>query len=213
MQGKAIGARIDRMTKNGEDPRCGRRTPFQVTHPFAAVEPKAKTQAVHRKIAEYGVHRAQFGEFLEDQPNHGPRLLVRILNHLSRRLLEVPNGHQRKVLAAFGLVTRAAQQAIAQRDQFEFAHGAFHSEEEPIVPFAGIVHAVLITQERVEDATDVDQLMPVFVGTRQSTQFQSQHHSDVIETDLGHQPLKPGAIVGGLSTEALILINHHDALR
>jgi hypothetical protein len=73
-------------------------------------------------------------------------------------------------------------------------------------------YAVLITQERIEDATHVNQLVPIFVRARQSAQFQPQHDSDMIEAHLRHQPLKPGAIVGRPTAQTLIFVNHDDTL-
>ena len=95
----------------------------------------------------------------------------------------------------------------------ELAHCAFHSQKETVIRVQWIVDAVLIAQERVEDAAYINELVPVLVRTRQSAQFQAEHHSHMIETDLRHQSLEAGTLVGGLARQALIVVDDDDAIR
>ena len=176
------------------------------------VAAKPQLQLVRDEVAKDGVGRSEFLELVEDQLDHAPCLLVGLLDDLPGGHLEVADGNVQEQLATLRLVPAAAQQAIPKRDQFKFAHGALHSQKEPIVAVQGIVDAILIAQQRVEDAAHIDELMPVLVGSRQPAEFQPQDHPDVIQAHLRHQPLKPRALVGGLAALSLILVDHHDAL-
>src|SRR5262245_45765530 len=60
--------------------------------------------------AQDRVHETQLVELLEDQANHPAGLLVRLLDDLTRRRLEVPPGHRQEQLAALRLVPAATQQ-------------------------------------------------------------------------------------------------------
>ena len=55
--------------------------------------------------------------------------------------------------------------------------------------------------------------MPVFIRTRQATQFQPKYDSHVIQADFGHQPLKPGTVIGCPAAKALVLVDDDDSLR
>ena len=121
-------------------------------------------QLVRNEVAIDRVGRSEFLEFVEDHADHAPRLLVRLLDDLAAGGLEVADGDVQEQLAALRLVPAAAQQAVPQRHQFVLAHGASHSQEQPVVAVQGVVDGILVAQQRVEDAAHVDELMPVLVG-------------------------------------------------
>src|SRR5512142_2110308 len=92
--------------------------------------------------------------------NHPTCLFVRLLNDLARGRLEVSQGDGQEQLATLRLVPTAAEQAVAHRNQLILTHGTFHTKEEAIVAVQGVVDAVLIAQQGVEDTADVDEAMP-----------------------------------------------------
>ena len=173
---------------------------------------KPQVQAVHDQVTKDRVRGTEFLELLEDQPDHPAGLLVGLLDDLARGRLEVAQGDGQEQLAALRLVPAPAEQAIAQRHQLEFAHGAPHPQEQAVVPVQGVVDAVLIAEQRVEDAAHVDELMPVLVGPRQPAQLQPQHDPHVVQAHLRHQPLEARPLVGRLAAPALILVDDHHAL-
>ena len=52
--------------------------------------------------------------------------------------------------------------------QFGFRHGALQTEEEPVVEVAGVVDAVGIADQGVEESAEFQQAMPVGVVARQA---------------------------------------------
>ena len=174
MHAVSVGPRIDRVTQDPQDAIGRRRSPFQLADASRALRPKPQLQLVRDEVAKDRVGRSEFLELVEDQLDHAPCLLVWFLDDLSGGHLEVADGNVQEQLATLRFVAAAAQQAIPQRHQFIFAHGASHAQEKPIVAVQGIVDAILIAEQGVEDATHVDELMPVLVGSRQPAEFQPQ---------------------------------------
>ena len=93
MQAVRVGSGVDRMSENRQDSRRGGGTPLQVADSLTAKSAEAKPQAIHGEVAEHGVRRTQLRELVEDELDHGSRLLIGILNHLLGGLFEVPDRH------------------------------------------------------------------------------------------------------------------------
>src|SRR5262249_55854253 len=154
-----------------QDPGVRRWPPLQLPDPPAAMAAKSQSQVVHDQVTEDRIRGTEFLELLEDQLNHPTRLFVRLWNDLARGRLEVSQGDGQEQLATLRLVPTVAEQAIAQGNQLIFTHGAFHTKEEAIVAVSGVVDAVLIAQQGVEDPTDVDEAMPVRIRPRQPAEL------------------------------------------
>src|SRR6185437_17021566 len=133
---------------------------------------ESQSQVIDDQVTEDRVGGAELVELVEDQPDHLTDLLVRLLDDLARGRLEVSQGYGQEQLAALRLVPGAPEQAVAHRNQLIFTHGTFHAEEEAIVAIQGVVDAVLIAQQGVEDAADVDEAMPFRVRPRQPAELQ-----------------------------------------
>jgi hypothetical protein len=65
-----------------------------------------------QEVAEHGVDAAQLVELVEDRPDHGARLLVRVEGQRAGWRLDVPARHLEEQLAARRLVELAAVEAI-----------------------------------------------------------------------------------------------------
>jgi hypothetical protein len=189
-----------------------RRPPLQVPAPAAPGAAEPQLQAVHGQVAKDRVRGPEFLELLEDQPDHSPRLLVRLLGDLSGGHLEVPDRDGQEQLAALRFVPAATEQAVPQGHQFVLAHGAAEAQKETVVAVQGIVHGVLVAQERVEDAAHVNELVPIRVGPRQTAELECQHNAHVVEAHLRHQTLEPRPVVGGPAAPPRVLVDDDDAL-
>lgn len=67
-------------------------------------------------------------------------------------------------------------------------------------------------QERAKDCEQLNQLVPVFVGPRQPTEFQTQNNTDMIQADLCQQSVKTASIFCGRATVALVLVDDFNAI-
>ena len=210
----AIGvcACVDRVSQDRQDPVVRRRPPFQLPDAPAALSAESQSQVIDDQITEDRVGGTELIELVEDQLDHPPRLFVRLLDDIARGRLEVSQGDGQEQLAALRLVPAAAEQAVAHRNQFILTHGAFHAKEEAIVAVQGVVDAVLVAQQGVEDAADVDEAMPFGIRPRHPAELQPQHDPHMAQGHFRHQPLVARAIVGGLAAAGLILVDDDHAL-
>ena len=60
----------------------------------------------------------------------------------------------------------------------------------------GIVDAVGVADQGVEQRAHLQQLVPVAAGPRQTGDLDAEHQADVTEPDLGHQTLEAGPVRG-----------------
>jgi hypothetical protein len=74
---------------------------------------------------------------------------------------------------------------------------ALDPQEQAVVVLSRIIDAILVDDERVGQATDLDEAVPVAAGTSQPRGFEAQDGADAAESDLGHQVLEAVASEGG----------------
>jgi hypothetical protein len=70
----------------------------------------------------------------------------------------------------------------------------------------------VVREQRPEDPTQLDQLRPILVGTRQPTQLDAQDDSHMVKPDLGKQPVEPITPFVGGGGMALVFIDDLDAV-
>jgi hypothetical protein len=90
--------------------------------------------------------------------------------------------------------------------------GAVQTQKETVVGIVGVINAVLVSQQRPEDGTEFEEMIPVLGRTRQATDFQAQDDADVVQGDLGEQPLKAGTVFNSPATRPLVVVDDLDAL-
>lgn len=125
---------------------------------------------------------------------------------------DVPAGDVEDQLPALGVVGFATLQAVPHGDQLDFAHGPLQTQNETVVGVIWVVQAVLVGQELSEDGADLQEMIPVFGRSREPTEFQSQDQADVVQGDLGEQPLEAEPSVGGPAALPLILVDDQDSV-
>ncbi len=91
-------------------------------------------------------------------------------------------------LAARRLVANAAVEPGAQDIELRLAHGALQPEQEPVVEQPRMVDTIRIADQRVGQAAQVDEPIPVGIVAGQSGYLQAQHQTDMSKGDLGGQP-------------------------
>ena len=113
---------------------------------------------------------------------------------------------------ALRFVESAPLQSVAHGLEFHFAHDPFKPQNQPIVGIVGIVHPLLVGEQRPEEGTQLKEVMPVLGRPRQPTHLQAEDKAHVCHRDFGQQPLKPQAVLGALATLPLVLIDHQHAV-
>src|SRR5258707_9458984 len=68
---------------------------------------------------------------------------------------------------------------------FGLAHGALEPEQEAIIEEGWMIDAICLADQRVGEAAEVDEAVPIGVVARQARDLESEHEADVGECDLG----------------------------
>jgi hypothetical protein len=113
---------------------------------------------------------------------------------------------------AHRLVANAAVEAGPQHMQLGFAHRALEPEQEAIVEEGGMIDAVSIADQRIGEAAQLDEAMPIGVVARQARDLEPQHEADVGERDLGSEPGEARSRDKAGAGESEVLIDDDDAI-
>jgi hypothetical protein len=98
--------------------------------------------------------------------------------------------------------------------QLGFAHGALESQQQAIVVIGRVVDAILVGQQRAEDAAQLQELVPVLVRACQPAHLQAEDDTDMVQADLREQVLKAEAAFRRLAAAPLVFIDDfHPVLR
>ena len=106
-------------------------------------------------------NRLQLGELGEDEPDRFPDAPIRVLLDPVVAHLEEPDSDSEEKLAAASLLLQGLERALTEEREFHLAHCALHAKQKAIVRVAGIVDAVLIDDQRVDQAAELQQSVPV----------------------------------------------------
>ena len=73
---------------------------------------------------------------------------------------------------------------LLQDMQFGFGHGSFQAKEQAIIVLHRVVNAIQVSNQRVEERAQLQELMPILVGARQARYLHPKDHPDVIQAHL-----------------------------
>jgi len=83
-------------------------------------------------------------------------------------VVDQPNGRAHLQFTPACLVQDTALQTSSQYMQFGLAHGALEAQQQSVVEVRGVVHAVLIADQRSRQRADLEQPVPVHRIARQA---------------------------------------------
>ena len=207
-----VGSGVDRVSQDLEDGQQDRPPPLQVATIRSVKGTKPEPDVVADQVVEDPPSGAEFVVLVEDQTDDLADLLIRVHLDSIRGELDVAGGHAVKELAALGLVQPASFQSISHSNKLEFADGPFQAEQEPVVGILGIVDAVLVREQRPEDGTHLQEIMPVFVVAGDAAHFDPEDQPDMLHGNFGQDALESAPLVGGPAAESLIVIDDQDAI-
>jgi hypothetical protein len=90
--------------------------------------------------------------------------------------------------------------------------GAIKAEQEAVVVCAGIVESVLIGDEHAENGGQLEQLVPILAGAGQPAHLRPEDEAQVVQADLGQEPLKADAVSGRAAAVSEVVVDHQDGL-
>ena len=123
--------------------------------------------------------------------------------------LDVADRDGEEEFAAARLLLQGFQRALAEQRQLHLAHRALHAEQQPIVRVARIVDAVLVDDQRADQAAELQQRVPVAAVAGEPRGLDRDHGADPALADRGEQLLeaRPGDAGAGA---AEIVVDHLD---
>ena len=149
---------------------------------------------------------------VEDQADDLADLLVGVHLDPFRGELDVAGGHAVKEFAALGLVQPASFQSISHSNKLEFADCSLQAEQEPVVGVLRVVDAVLVREDRPEDGTHLQEIVPIPVVAGDAAHLDPEDQADMLHGNLGQEALKSAPLVGRPAALPLIVVDDHDAI-
>ena len=181
----SIGARVDRIRQHMID---GDIAGVDPTHAAAIAGLHRKRQALAAEPEPDAARRSEFAKPCKDGPNGGADRFIGMETYLAILLTpDEPYGKAAAQFTARRLVADAAKQARAQDMQLGLAHGALETKQQSIVEQGRMIDAVGIADERVSEATEIKQAIPVGIVAGETGDFEAEHDTDVSERHFGSE--------------------------
>ena len=203
---------VDGVPQDLEDGQQDRAPPLQLAAMRPVEWPKPEADVVADQVMEDAPGGAELIVLVEDESDDLADLLVRVQLHPIGGELDVAGRHAVEKLAALGLVQSASFQSISHSNKLEFADGALQAEQEPVVGILGIVDAVLVREQRPEDGTHLQKIMPIFVVAGDAAHLDAEDQADMLHGNLGQDALESAPLIGGAAAEPLIVVDDQDAI-
>jgi hypothetical protein len=121
--------------------------------------------AIGDHVSQHGPGRTKAVELIEYQSNHAAGLLIRIQRIATFRWPDVSDRRADEYFASSDLVQQALTHAVPQHMQLGLRHDPRQAQEQAVIVIRRVVQAILIRQQRTEQAAQFEQLMPVLART------------------------------------------------
>src|SRR5215467_1545005 len=121
---------------------------------------------------------------------------------------DVANRHADAQLTAPRLGPGSVEHAGAQHTELELTNAPLHAEEEPIIGSARVVHPVQVDHSRLDQATELKQMVPVAAVTGEPGGVEAQHSANFPGTEPCNQSFEAGPRHHPTGGAAEIVIDH-----
>src|SRR5262249_48877824 len=204
-----IDAGVERVLKHGDDIAVADQRPLKADQLLAVRRPREVDLLTEQR--QEGLPRAaELEESGEDQPDHFLDAQVGIEAETDLTMPDVADRHADAQFAAARLRAGGVEHARTEHAEFELADGALHAEQETIIRSARIIDAVQVDDARVDQAAQLEEVMPVAAVTCQTGGVEAQHRPDFSGAQRCDQPLEAGPRHSPGGGAAEIVIDHFD---
>ena len=124
-----------------------------------------------------------------------------------------PNGQTAAQFPTGGFIANPAVEPRAEHVQLGFGHGAFESEQEPVIKQAGMIKAIFVADERVGHATQIQQAVPIGIVPGDAGNFDGEDQAGMAQRYLRNQVGEALAQDQTRSRVREILVDDFDPLR
>ena len=165
------------------------------------------------KVAQDPADAPQGREFLQDQPQNLPHLLVGIELQFAVGPDDVTRRRLPQPFAATTPIQPTGLHPLLELVQLETSHEALDRQDHPIIEVMWMIQSVLVGEQGVEGGADPDQPATVLVFTGQAVDLEAEDQADVAQGDLREQPGEIVAADSGGAGAALVAIEDANAFR
>lgn len=203
------GARVGGVLEDGEDGRDRRPPPDQI----ARAVPSGEQQFLVVEATYDLAGRLDPEEGGEDQRQAGLDFLIGVLEHAAERVPHQPDRQGQGPFAPLGLVEQPGRQAGAERVQLQFGDQPLQAQDQATIRSRRVVNAVLIADEAVAEAAQVEELIPIGAVAGQAGDVVGEDDADLLLVDEGDQFLEPLPALAGAAAAAEVGIDDADLAR
>ena len=198
-----VGAGVNRVVQQGDDPGVGQPPPAARACPPAREPPGGER-------GDDPERRPGCGERGEHIGNRRGNLLVRVLDHLARVVVNVADGQRQPQVTAFGGGEPGAVEPAVQQVQFGLAHLAFEAQQQPVVDVGQVVDAVGVDDEGVGQPGDFQQPGQVGVRAGQPGDLQPEDRAGLAGAHPSQQVPEALTVGGRPAGQPEVAVDHLD---
>src|SRR5262249_6429921 len=126
--------------------------------------------------------------------------------------LDIAGRHAVEELAALGLVQAASFESISHSNKLEVDDCPLQAEKEPVVGVLRVVNAVLIREDRPEDGTRLQKIVPILIVASDPAHLDPEDQADMLYGNFGQEALESAPLVGRPPALPLIVVDDQDAI-
>ena len=97
--------------------------------------------------------------------------------------------------------------------QLCFRHRSFEAEQQTIIEHRWMIDAIGIADERVGEAAEIKQAVPIDIVAREAGHFEAEHDADMSERDFCGETSEAAALDDAGAGQAEVFVDHDDLLR
>ena len=166
--------------------------------------------AFFRQIRGHLPRRTKLSEFGEDQGN---RLTDCFVSHLDDAALVVmlkANRHVRAQRSASCGFPQPTVQSRTNQVEFDLTDRTFEPEQQPVIEAARMIEPIGIRDERIDETTQVEQVVPLTIVAGHARDFGGYDDADVAQSHLGDESIESDASYASTApTYSKVFIDHH----
>ncbi len=204
-----VVARVDRIVQHDLQGFPVRATPLQLALLRPRTRPHRHLNLMLHQVAQHCVEGAEPVEGVEDQAHDTTGLLIGVEHDLPGSAPRIADRQLDGQFAALGLGQPTRRHPLLDQVELCLAHRSLEPQQQPVVVERRVVHAVGIGQQAPGQAAQLQQLVPVPAGARQSGHLDPQHEPDTTHRHLRDELLEARPGIGHRSRAPQIIIDHH----
>src|SRR5580692_180836 len=156
---------------------------------------------------------AEFAEALENPSGDLLNAAIRIEAETDLAMPDKANRNRDPEFASAGLGPRGIQHTGAQDTKLEFADATLHSQKQTVIRTTRIVDAIEVDHARIDQAAQLQQMMPVPTIAGETGGVEAKHGADLAGAEPSDQLLEARTCHGAAGGSAEIVVDDIDIVK